>query len=168
MYGLFFNQAIYVSMTEGGANYGEWYARRNSQYNANTDATYGPLSYSITTDGHVIVGGKLFIISDARVKNSILPLCEQYSYQAIMNIIPASYIKNGSKDIESGYIGQQVRRHLPNCVHVGPRKIGDTTVEDFHEVDYQAVACHLHAAFKHLAARVEELEKQIQKLSNDR
>ena len=46
------------------------------------------------------------------------------------------------------------------------RTIGATTVDDFHEVDYQAVACHLHAAFKHLAARVEELEAKIEQLCN--
>ena len=104
-----------------------------------------------------IQAAKINFPSDARIKTNI----NEVDYDDILKKISSLQIQKyhytpewlairGIEDVEvRGVIAQQVREHFPEHVQVGPMAFEENEffIEDFHEVDKQAITLDLLAAF---------------------
>ena len=110
------------SSSEGSYNHGIYlqdYNVTSSPTTANRDINVAN-KISIYCEGSIIVGGRIYLESDERVKNRIRVIDDNIALDVIRKIECYSYFYNNittrDENISYGFLAQQVKQHIPNAV----------------------------------------------------
>ncbi len=107
--------------TEGSYNHGIYLQDYNLSNTADPENDINQANkISIYCEGGIIVGGRIYLESDERVKNRIRVIDDNIGLDVIRKIECYSYFYNNSTtrdvNISYGFLAQQVKQHIPNAV----------------------------------------------------
>jgi hypothetical protein len=122
-----------------------------------TVSTYGSESYVHFTncgtrvDGDLILGGQMYVMSDARLKTNIEPLINPL--QRLERVRGYSYVMNGRPQV--GLMAQEIMSILPEAVTLLP--------EDHYAVSYDSIVPLLVEAVRDLSKELKALKQRLPK-----
>ena len=105
---------------------------------------------------------RVIVSSDRRIKYDIETINYETSNDIIKQIQPYKYKMIENNRTEFGYIAQEIRPIIPECIDYHTCKLpNDITVDDYLTIDYKQINIHLMNTVKDLLQRIERLEKLI-------
>ena len=117
---------------------------------------------SLKSFGSIWSQARLIISSDRRIKYDIEKIDYNTSNEIIKQIQPYKYKMIETNRDEYGYIAQEIRPIIPECIDIHTCKLPNgVTVDDYLTIDYKQINIHLMNTVKDLLQRIEKLEKII-------
>jgi hypothetical protein len=117
---------------------------------------------SLKTSGSIWSQARLIVSSDRRIKYDIEKVDYNTSNEIIKQIQPYKYKMIETNRDEYGYIAQEIRPIIPECIDIHTCKLPNgVTVDDYLTIDYKQINIHLMNTVKDLLQRIEKLEKII-------
>lgn len=105
---------------------------------------------------------RVIVSSDRRIKYDIEKIDYNTSNEIIKQIQPYKYKMIETNRDEYGYIAQEIRPIIPECIDIHTCKLPNgVTVDDYLTIDYKQINIHLMNTVKDLLQRIEKLEKII-------
>lgn len=105
---------------------------------------------------------RVIVSSDSRIKKEIEKIDYNTSNEIIKQIQPYKYKMIETNRDEYGYIAQEIRPIIPECIDIHTCKLPNgVTVDDYLTIDYKQINIHLMNTVKDLLQRIEKLEKII-------
>jgi hypothetical protein len=126
--------------------------------------TAGALASAMTLTTTSLSCTELIEISDVRMKENIIPVDLEESYNKIMDLdlVDYNFIADDTKRVHRGLIAQELRKVIPDAVIISE----DHGYDDFHHVATKELTGYLMGALQHLGKKFEKLEAKYDDLKN--
>ena len=157
---LYINNSGGSNMGTAGTVYWVLNSNANIYYYGNIGINQTNPQYAIDVNGSINVSDTVISLnyvtaSDERIKTDINRLNNAVCLDTIKHLEPCSYHNEVLKTKKTGFIAQEIKKIIPECVQV--KNNPTLEINDFHYIDYSSIIGYLVGAIKELDEKVEHV-----------